>query len=763
MIGRARARARGRARGQETSAQPPGPLPTAQPTPQMPGPRQTVTHAESELVGRGRQRGPPGGVTPEELQVSKISAGFQEMTLGERGGRRRDFHDTGLNTRQSMEHVRESKTGTSGSVIKLTTNFFRLTSRPQWTLYQYHVEYNPVMESRRLRTALLLYHEELLGRTNAFDGAILFLPKRLEKKVTEVVSQTRSGQTVRITITLTNELPPTSPVCLQFYNIMFRRNLRLRFFVLEFEFCFCETKVCICASDDTNTGFAFSSSLGAHSISGDKQNNYLDVNLIKDSNTNSFQSCVYRKSTFSNDYLEFTSSHPLFVKRNIVKDQMVRVVKMCSNFRLVEIETQRLLDMFTARGYPIEFVPQIRDQVTSKWGSRFKPLLGAAEVTVDQVQVGGKDFSQAMVLTHGETSARVKNIIKINCTMFKGNKDLLTVIRSEPFFTYEINSNLKHLLENPHLINKRNMKGTTKCGACDSCRYINDTPKIMIWPGFVTSILQYETSILLCTDVSHKVLRNETALDFMHNLHQQTGDERFREACMKELVGLIVLTRYNNKTYRIDDIAWNLSPRSKFKKTDGSEISFVEYYKMQYNEEITEVNQPLLVSQVRSRRGPGGETQRPVNLVPEFCFLTGLTERMRNDFSVMRDMSVHTRLSPEQREQRIGRFIDYLQRDDNVQKQLRDWGLGFDSKLLSLSGRVVQPEKIHQAGQVFEYNPQVAEWSRETRGAALISVKPLDKWIMIYTRRNSDAANALIQNLFKVVPSMGVRINRAVM
>ncbi len=33
------------------------------------------------------------------------------MKLGERGGRRRDFHDVGINTRQAMEHVKESKTG----------------------------------------------------------------------------------------------------------------------------------------------------------------------------------------------------------------------------------------------------------------------------------------------------------------------------------------------------------------------------------------------------------------------------------------------------------------------------------------------------------------------------------------------------------------------------------------------------------------------------------------------------------------------------
>lgn len=44
-------------------------------------------------------------------------------------------------------------------------------------------------------------------------------------------SETRHGEKVKITVTLTNELPPTSPVCLQFYNIIFRRSgwsLRVR-------------------------------------------------------------------------------------------------------------------------------------------------------------------------------------------------------------------------------------------------------------------------------------------------------------------------------------------------------------------------------------------------------------------------------------------------------------------------------------------------------------------------------------------------------
>lgn len=53
------------------------------------------------------------------LAVLQISAGFQQVKLGERGGRRRDFHDAGVNTRHAMEHVKESKSGLSSVEINV--------------------------------------------------------------------------------------------------------------------------------------------------------------------------------------------------------------------------------------------------------------------------------------------------------------------------------------------------------------------------------------------------------------------------------------------------------------------------------------------------------------------------------------------------------------------------------------------------------------------------------------------------------------------
>ncbi|KAJ3604161.1 hypothetical protein NHX12_028902 [Muraenolepis orangiensis] len=257
-----------------------------------------------------------------------------------------------------MGHVKASKSGTSGSTIQLKVNFFSIISRPQWVLYQYRVDYQPPMESHGLRAALLYPHDKVLGSARSFDGAILFLPIKLPNTETLLLSETKHGDKVHITVTLTNELPPTSPVCLQFYNILFR-----------------------------------------------------------------------------------------------------------------------------SPGDPLT-VPQHR---------------------------------------------------------------------------------------------------------------------LTIWPGFATTILQYESSIMLCVDVSHKVLRSETVLEFMANLRRQCRDPKlFSDVCAKELIGLVVLTKYNNKTYRVDEIAWDHTPNNTFQRGE-TEVTFKEYVKRQYALEVTDNNQALLASHAHSR------------------------------------------------------------------------------------------------------------------------------------------------------------------
>ena len=58
--------------------------------------------------------------------------------------------------------------------------------------------------------------------------------------------------------------------------------------------------------------------------------------------------------------------------------------------------------------------------------------------------------------------------------------------------------------------------------------------------------------------------------------------------------------RYNNKTYKIDDIDWNSKPSHTFSYRDG-EISYADYYKKMYEMDVQDMEQPLLVSNPKKR------------------------------------------------------------------------------------------------------------------------------------------------------------------
>lgn len=81
----------------------------------------------------------------------------------------------------------------------------------------------------------------------------------------------------------------------------------------------------------------------------------------------------------------------------------------------------------------------------------------------------------------------------------------------------------------------------------------------------------------------------------MSRLYDQCQGGNFQNVCAKELAGNIVLTRYNNKTYKIDDIAWDIDPTTTFEK-NGQQVSYIDYYKANWDIRINDHRQPLLVS-----------------------------------------------------------------------------------------------------------------------------------------------------------------------
>lgn len=90
---------------------------------------------------------------------------------------------------------------------------------------------------------------------------------------------------------------------------------------------------------------------------------------------------------------------------------------------------------------------------------------------------------------------------------------------------------------------------------------------------------QHEHDILLNCDMKFKIMRIDNVYDMLIGCQSAN----FRQEFQSKIIGSIVLTTYNNKTYRIDDVDFNSSPSSTFSKRDNSQISYVDYYREKYN------------------------------------------------------------------------------------------------------------------------------------------------------------------------------------
>ncbi|XP_044052946.1 piwi-like protein 2 [Siniperca chuatsi] len=286
--------------------------------------------------------------------------------------------------------------------------------------------------------------------------------------------------------------------------------------------------------------------------------------------------------------------------------------------------------------------------------------------------------------------------------------------------------------------------------------------RLQVWPGYSTCIKHTDGGLYLCVDVSHKVLRNDSVLDVMNMLYQQSK-ENFQDECTKELIGSIVITRYNNRTYRIDAIEWNKSPKDTFTLMDGTKTTFIEYYSKNYGITIKEMDQPLLMHRPKERSKPGGKQiiTGEILLVPELSFMTGIPEKMRKDFRAMKDLTMHINLSSEQHTHSIKQLLKNIRTNAESLKELSQWGLEISSEILVIKGRTLPVETICLRSSSFGTGADVS-WSREIVRDASISSIPLNIWAIFYPRRCAEQAEELVSTFNKVAGPIGVRLQRPI-
>ncbi|XP_049625397.1 piwi-like protein 2 [Suncus etruscus] len=282
--------------------------------------------------------------------------------------------------------------------------------------------------------------------------------------------------------------------------------------------------------------------------------------------------------------------------------------------------------------------------------------------------------------------------------------------------------------------------------------------RLQIWPGYAASIRRTDGGLFLLADVTHKVIRNDSVLDVMHAIYQQ-NKESFQEECTKLLVGNIVITRYNNRTYRIDDVDWNKTPKDSFTMSDAKEITFLEYYSKNYGITIKEEDQPLLIHRPSERQNNQGKLLKgEILLLPELSFMTGIPEKMRKDFRAMKELTQQINLSPRQHHSALGCLLQRISKDERATNELTRWGLSLQKDVHKIEGRVLPMERINLRNTSF-ITSQELNWVKEiTRELSILTV-PMHFWALFYPKRAMDQARELVNMLEKIAGPIGMRMS----
>ena len=113
-------------------------------------------------------------------------------------------------------------------------------------------------------------------------------------------------------------------------------------------------------------------------------------------------------------------------------------------------------------------------------------------------------------------------------------------------------------------------------------------------------------------------------------------------------------------------------------------MTLVKYYADKYQKTLRDLKQPLIISNPPLREQRTGGNTGPLFLVPELCYMTGLSEEQRANFRLMADLGKITRQGPEERSKTLQKFSKRLQSNANIKEEMAEWNLDFSKQLVEV-------------------------------------------------------------------------------
>lgn len=94
----------------------------------------------------------------------------------------------------------QSKKGSTGKQVAVTSNYFALDTTIKWEIYQYHVDFLPEVDNPSFRNNLLVRHRLILGAFLYDRGSNIFTVQKLENDSIEISTRDRDDAEILIKI-----------------------------------------------------------------------------------------------------------------------------------------------------------------------------------------------------------------------------------------------------------------------------------------------------------------------------------------------------------------------------------------------------------------------------------------------------------------------------------------------------------------------------------------------------------------------------------
>ena len=275
---------------------------------------------------------------------------------------------------------------------------------------------------------------------------------------------------------------------------------------------------------------------------------------------------------------------------------------------------------------------------------------------------------------------------------------------------------------------------------------------LFVYQGYLSSIGVYESGLRMMIDYSTRIIRdNDMWTEFKDSENFSLPEEHQKEF----FVGKTVVANYGNyRMYKIHDVAFKKNLLSPFPNKEFK--NYAEYFKKRYPtiKDFYYKKQFLLVHKRRlPDRNEQGEVQyEKVYLVPELLSPTGLTDEMRGDFKLMKEVATNTSIRPSKR---FGHYEDLINKINKETKK-HSISLTVESKTNTLKAYKLNPPCImNKKGSNTIKGDQI-------RVKDIVKSKAIANWVFIVCGYDKKAATIVIDGLAKAASTSKIPLKSPV-